>query len=223
MTIGHYAASFIAKRLHPAIPLWGLFLAAQVVDVAWSLLVLGGVEHVRVRPETWGFAALDLYHMPFTHSLIPATVGWAVVGAAAATSGPRTRHLRWAALTVAAVVASHWLLDFVVHRPDLPLVLAGPPKAGLALWDTPVIAFVLELVVFVASLAWYGAYASNHGRPPKRLIIFGIVWSVLLAGFSFGPPLPSGGLAAAALLVSTAVTVYWASKLDVDPGPGTAT
>lgn len=219
MTIGHYAASFIAKRLQPAIPLWGLFLAAQLVDVAWGVLILTGVETVRIMPGLRGFLALDLAHTPYTHALLPFTVLWMAVAAWATRSGPRMRHVQWAWLTVGIVVGSHWLLDFVVHREDLFLLYPGATKVGLGLWRMPLVAFLAEVALFGGSVAVYGAYAQKNGRPPKRLIIFGLVWIAVLAGFAFGPPLPSVPLLGGASLGLYALTIYWAGKLDVDRPP----
>jgi hypothetical protein len=220
MTIGHYAASLIAKRLQPALPLWGLFLAAQLVDVVWGVLILAGVETVRIIPDAKGFLALELSDMPYTHALIPFTLLWMGVAALATKAGPRMRHQPWAWATVAAVVGSHWVLDFVVHREDLLLLYPGATKVGLSLWRMPVVAFLAEAAFFAGTLAWYGAYAKKHGRPPKRLIIFAVVWIVVLAGFAFGPPLPSATLLGVASLGLYALTIYWASKLELDPRPG---
>src|SRR5437762_13237397 len=119
MFIGHYGPSFAIKSLRPTIPLWLLFIAVQVVDVAWAVLVLLGIEKVRIVPGITASNPLDLYYMPYTHSLAAAIV-WSA-GASVlyriAVPGSRKRS----ALLVAAAVFSHWLLDFFVHRPDLPL------------------------------------------------------------------------------------------------------
>lgn len=213
MFIGHYSASFLAKRLRPDIPLWGLFLAAQLVDVAWGILILVGVEHGSVVDGARGFAALNLYHMPYTHELVPFTLLWMLVAAAATRAGPRTRHVTNAALAVALVVGSHWVFDLVVHPRDLATYPAGP-KVGLNLWATPFYAFLLEAVLFWLCLRVYMDVAKTRGVTERRAEIFGLVMTALLAGFSFGPAF---GIKIVAIvgLVFYGVTIYWASKIDM--------
>ncbi|HSE67523.1 MAG TPA: hypothetical protein VLB12_11080, partial [Gemmatimonadales bacterium] len=119
MFVGHYGVSFAAKRFAPTVSLATLFIAVQLLDVGWSLFVLLGIEKVRIVPGITATNPLDLYYMPYTHSLV-AAVGWSVVAfliyrflASGSTTG--------SAVVVAAAVFSHWVLDFLVHRPDLPL------------------------------------------------------------------------------------------------------
>ena len=118
MFVGHYGVSFAAKTLDRAMPLWLLFLAVQWLDVVWAPLVLLGVEKVRIVPGITASNPLDLYYMPYTHSLVAALL-WS----AAASVIHRVvtgRKDAMAATVIAGAVFSHWLLDFVVHRPDLP-------------------------------------------------------------------------------------------------------
>ena len=82
MFVGHYGVSFAAKRADRTIPLWTLFLAVQLLDVIWAPLILLGVEKVRIVPGFTATNPLDLYYMPYTHSLVAALV-WSVVGAIA--------------------------------------------------------------------------------------------------------------------------------------------
>ncbi len=136
MFVGHYGPSFAIKSLRPAIPLWLLFIAVQLVDVAWALLVLLGVEKVRIVPGVTASNPLDLYYMPYTHSLV-AAIFWSV--AAAVVVGLLRRLATWfAALWIGVAVFSHWVLDFLVHRPDMPLY-DDTMKVGLGLWNYPVI------------------------------------------------------------------------------------
>src|SRR6476620_1269381 len=119
MFVGHYGVSFAAKRVAPTIPLWALFIAVQLLDVIWAPLVLAGIEKVRIVPGITATNPLDLYYMPFTHGLVAALV-WS-----AAAFGIYRLAVRGSTMPAAAVVGgavfSHWILDFVVHRPDLPL------------------------------------------------------------------------------------------------------
>src|SRR5216683_2494469 len=119
MFVGHYGVSLAAKRGDRSIPLWVLFLAVQLLDVFWSLFVLIGVEKVRIVPGITASNPLDLYYMPYTHSLVAAIL-WSVAVAVIARLLPGVTT-RPAAVWVGIAVFSHWVFDLLVHRPDLPL------------------------------------------------------------------------------------------------------
>jgi membrane-bound metal-dependent hydrolase YbcI (DUF457 family) len=130
MFVGHYGISFAAKKTTPSVSLATLFVAVQLLDVGWSLLVLLGVEKVRIVPGITATNPLDLYYMPYTHSLVAALL-WSAA-ALALYRLVRPRAPRGAALVVGAAVFSHWVLDFLVHRPDLPLYNDSAKVAGWA-------------------------------------------------------------------------------------------
>jgi len=133
MFVGHYAPSFGLRSASAGVPLWVLFLAAQFVDILWSILVMTGVEKVRITPGFTASSPLDLYYMPYTHSLA-ASVAWgALVGWLASFVWNRR-----GGLVVGLCVLSHWFLDLLVHVPDLPL-WGDLHKVGFGLWDRPVI------------------------------------------------------------------------------------
>jgi hypothetical protein len=119
MFVGHYGISFAAKKADASIPLWVLFIAVQLLDVAWAPLVVLGVEKVRIVPGITTSNPLDLYYMPYTHSLVAAIL-WSV-GAFVLYRLVAPPSHRVAAVLVALAVFSHWVLDLLVHRPDLPL------------------------------------------------------------------------------------------------------
>jgi hypothetical protein len=202
MFVGHYAAGLAAKAIEPRIPLWACLLAVQLVDVAWALLVLAGVERFRLDPSLPS-NPLVLEHMPYTHSLV-ATGVWAGFAALAA-----RRAFAWAAPRAAAVlglaVASHWLLDLVVHRPDLTL-WGAEPKLGLSLWNHTGLALALELGLLGA-----GAWACL--RPGGPLEAQRVRLAVLVAALaalqlaSLGPLLPPPVPVLAASLLGVFVLV----------------
>src|SRR3989442_8660703 len=133
MFVGHHGVSFAAKRADKTIPLWVLFIAVQLLDVFWGVFVLLGVEKVRVVPGFTRTNALDLYYMPYTHSLVAAVL-WSAAAFAVYRLAARRGSI--AALVVAAAVFSHWILDLVVHVPDLPLY-DDTAKVGLGLGNRP--------------------------------------------------------------------------------------
>jgi len=150
MFIGHFGVAFAAKRLAPRTSLGTLFFAAQFLDLTWPIFLLSGLEHVRIVPGITKMSPFDFYDYPITHSLVTA-LGWSLaVGSAYYVLRRSVR----AAATVGMAVLSHWVLDFLVHRPDLPL-WPGGPKVGLALWNFWVLATVLEISIFVGGIWIY--------------------------------------------------------------------
>lgn len=166
MFIGHFAPAFIAAAVSPQSPrLATLFVAAQLVDWGFFALALIGVEKARVDPGASVMVPLDLYYMPYTHSLIGAGI-WAL--ACLGVVGILQRSLVAGALT-GAVVLSHWLLDFVVHVPDLTLN-GQPPKLGLGLWNYPWVAVPLELGLTLGAFAFYLRRSRGPVGPPSVLL-----------------------------------------------------
>jgi hypothetical protein len=132
MFVGHYGPSFAIKAAQPAIPLWLLFIAVQLVDVVWSVLIPFGIEKARIVPGITASNPFDLYYMPYTHSLVAALL-WSVAAGVLCKVLPGLR--RWsAAAWIGAAVFSHWVLDWWVHRPDLPLY-DDTMKVGLGIWN----------------------------------------------------------------------------------------
>lgn len=130
MFVGHYAAALAAKAIEPRAPLWTLAAGCQLVDIGWSAFIIAGVERASVDPSLPG-SSLVLEHMPWTHSL-PMTFVWSA-GAALLALVLLRLPLR-ASVLIGLTVASHWVLDFLVHRPDLELWFGGD-KVGLSWWN----------------------------------------------------------------------------------------
>lgn len=182
MFIGHYSAAFAAATLPKAPKLGTLFVAAQLVDFAFFAFVPFGIENMRITPGASVMNPFDLYDMPWTHSLLGA-FAWASAFAVIL----RLTIGSWTAAAIGgAVVVSHWLLDFVVHAPDL--TLAGrPPKLGLGLWNYPAIAMPLELVLLLGSACLY-AISTRATDRRRALLILVAVLLLLQAVNWFGPP-----------------------------------
>jgi hypothetical protein len=152
--IGHYAPALVLQRARPGLRLWWLFLATQFVDVLWGLFVLGGLEHVRVVPGFTASNALDLWDMPYSHSL-GATLAWGLVAFAAWRSLSRGPGRTLDALVVALAVVSHFALDLLVHVHDLPVLAAQGPKLGLGLWQFRGPALGAEMGLFALAAVWW--------------------------------------------------------------------
>ncbi len=180
MFIGHWAPALAAAATSRHAPKLGLlFVAAQLVDWAFVALVLTGAERMRITPGISAMNPLDLYHMPYTHSLL----GSAVFTAGFAALVWLLTRDRTATLIGGAVVLSHWFLDLLVHVPDLTLA-GSPPKLGLGLWNYPLIEMPLELGITFGALWWY----NRKRRPaPGRVLVLGGVLLLLQAVNWFGP------------------------------------
>jgi hypothetical protein len=198
--VGHYGPSFAAKALRKSIPLWVLFLAVQLLDVFWSI----GIEKVRIVPGITATNPLDLYYMPYTHGL-DAAVLWS--GAAAFAYWAWRRSEGWVAATIVGVaVFSHWVLDLIVHRPDLPLY-DNSLKVGLGLWNQPAVALALEIAVLFGGMYLYWAVTEPTTKGGRyAMVIFGLVMLAIQVFLFFGPP-PASDRAAA----TSALACYVAS------------
>jgi len=199
MFVGHYGVSFAAKRVAPTVPLWLLFIAVQLLDVAWAPFVLLGIEKVRIVPGITASNPLDLYYMPYTHSLVAALL-WS----AAAFFGYRFMRSAWpkaAARIVGFAVFSHWVLDLIVHRPDLSLY-DDTIKVGLGLWNLPALAFGLEILLLFGGM-WL--YFQTGAQRRLATVAFGLVMLAVQAYVFFGPPPPSDKAAAATALAGYVV------------------
>jgi hypothetical protein len=210
--VGHYGVSFAAKAARRDIPLWVLFLAVQLLDVFWSIFVLVGIEKVRIVPGITRLSPLDLYYMPYTHGLLT-SLGWSVL--AAVLYHAWRKKDGWApAMIVGAAVFSHWILDLLVHRPDLP-IFADRYKVGFGLWNYPAIESTLEVLVLLAGLYLYMRSTKPVARAGRyAMVVFTIVMLAIHAASYIGPP-PSEAPAEAVLaFVAYAAFAAVAGRLD---------
>jgi hypothetical protein len=213
MFVGHFAVAFGAKRAIPAVSLGTLFVAAQLADLVWPVLVIAGVERVGVQPGLTVVTPLDFIYYPFSHSLV-AALAWALIFASAY-AGLRKAAVRTGAV-LAAVVASHWMLDALAHRPDMPLtVSAGTTRVGLGLWNSLVGTISVELLLFAAGVRLY-TRATRAVDRMGRLTLWGLIAFLLViyAANLFGPPPPSGMAAAWSALAMWLLVVwgYWVDR-----------
>lgn len=212
MFVGHYGVSLAVKAADKRIPLWLLFIAVQFIDVLWAIFVLTGLEKVRIVPGITATNPLDLYYMPYTHSLV-AGVLWAGVGYV----GYRVvnKRARYAAVLVAVAVFSHWVLDLIVHRPDLPLY-DDNFKMGLGLWNYPALALSLETGLLFSGVLLYLRSSKAVSAVGKfGMLIFACILLILQGIVFFGAPPSSPAAAAVTAFLSyllLAAVAYWLEK-----------
>ena len=196
MFVGHYGVSFVAKRIEGTLPLWLLFLAVQLLDILWGILILLGIEKARIVPNITASLPVDLYYMPYTHSLVAALAWTGLVFLAYLAFRSQPSSGRRAAGVLGLAVLSHWPLDLLVHRPDLPLY-DDSLKVGLGLWNYPLPALAIETACFVFGLALYLKATVGTGRLGKYgMLVFGVLMLAVHVAALFGPP-PVGPRAAA--------------------------
>lgn len=180
MFIGHFAPAFVASSLGPRAPsLATTFVAAQLVDWAFFSLAIIGVEKMRIEPGATVMVPFDLYHIPYTHSLL----GSALFALAFGLIIVIARKNALAGLLAGLVVLSHWGLDWVAHRPDLTL-MGSEPHYGLGLWNYPAIAMPLEIGLVIAGMIFYVRRTRGPAGPPIVLLV---ALLVLQAINWFGP------------------------------------
>jgi len=214
MFLGHWGVGLAAKRAAPRASLGTLFLAAQWVDLVWPTFLLLGWERVRIAPGNTRVTPLDFVDYPWTHSLA-AGLGWAALLGAAIFALRRSART---ALVAAAAVVSHWLVDFVVHRPDLPLVPGGR-EYGLGLWNRPTWTMVVEFGLLAAGAALYAGSTRARDRTGSLALLglVGFLVVIYLANI-LGPPPPNAKAIAWAGQAQW-LLVAWGYWIDRHRGP----
>lgn len=212
MFIGHLAVAFGAKRAASSVSLGTLFVACQLADLVWPALVVAGIERVTVSPGATVVTPLDFVYYPFSHSLVAAVIWSAAFG----TAYMLLRRAGAAVgITLGFVVLSHWLLDVVSHRPDMPITFSGDTRIGLGLWQSLGATIAVEGLLFAGGVWLY----LRTTRARDRAGTWGL-WSLIAfllmiyAANLLGPPPPSGEAAAWSgfalwLLVAWA---YWVDR-----------
>ena len=182
MIAGHFGFAAGAKGAEPCAPLWALMLATVWLDVVFVPLFAAGIETIEPIPGTNGGYGNGIIHADYTHSLVGALILAVLFGFVAAI--PWARRI---GVVLGAVVFSHWVLDLIVHHPDLPILpgdAAGLPRLGFGLWQYPLVSAVVEatLVIGGAYLYWRaatGVERATGGKESRASVLAGLI---LVAG-----------------------------------------
>jgi membrane-bound metal-dependent hydrolase YbcI (DUF457 family) len=215
MFVGHLAVALVAKRATPAVNLGWLMAGVTALDLIWPVLVLAGIEHVRIVPGATAFTPLVFDAYPWSHSLVMAVIwGLALVGLA------RWRHVRASTWLLVALVVSHWVLDFVTHAPDMPLWPGPSPRLGLGLWNSIPLTLLIE-----GSLWGFAIVVFLRGRPARRegRVAFWslvVVCTLMWATSPWSPPPPSTRALGWFGLIGW-IIVPWGALADRAPAPTT--
>ena len=210
MFVGHLAVALGAKKLEPRLPLAALTAAAFGLDILWPVFLLAGLEVVRIDQGNTRFTPLDFVSYPWSHSLLMSVV-WGTLAALVAAASLQSKR---GALIIGALVVSHWILDWITHRPDLPLWPGGPLE-GLGLWNSLAATILVEGVLFASGIAIY--LGASHARDAIGRWAFWALVLVTGAAWILGPvtPPPPGVTALAVTsLVMVAVFLAWVIWID---------
>jgi membrane-bound metal-dependent hydrolase YbcI (DUF457 family) len=186
--LGHFALALAAKRIDPRGSLGSYVAAAELADLAWPVLLLCGQEHVTIAPGDTAFTPLRFDSYPYSHSLLTLTLAGLALGAVHYLRQRRPR----AACVLGALVVSHWVLDAISHRADMPLWPGGAARFGLGLWNSVAGTLLVEALMTAAGVALYVSARRREGKTTgARFWIYLAVLLGLYLSAAFGPPPPS--------------------------------
>jgi membrane-bound metal-dependent hydrolase YbcI (DUF457 family) len=207
MFIGHFALGLAASRIEKRLPLGAALVASQIPDALWPYFLLTGIETVTIVPGDTAMTPLRFDSYPWSHSLLMVAVAGAIFGAIYRLVGRSSR----AAGFVAALAVSHWVLDFVTHRPDLPLVPWGGPKVGLGMWNSVALTVIVEGLMFAGAVAFYA-----RGRAMSRgfWILIAVLGATYVANV-VGPPPPGVTPVAMSMVLLVPIVWWWGNRVGV--------
>jgi hypothetical protein len=214
MLVGHLAAALVTKRVEPRLPLGAAVAAAFGLDLIWPLFLLLGLESVRIQPGDTAFTHLSFVSYPWSHSLL-AVIGWSGVACLLGRSSFRAWR---AGVALGLLVLSHWFLDFVTHRPDLPL-WPGGPLAGLGLWNSVAGTILVEGSLLALGLWMYlGSSAPRDATGRWAFAALAALLGLIWVTQPWSPPPPSASAVAWGGLALWLLPP-WARWIEAHTGP----
>ena len=211
MFIGHYGAGFAGKKIDNQPSLGTMFFAAQFLDLLWPIFILLGIEKVKIEPGLMAANPLDFTFYPYTHSLF-FTVIWGILFGAVYFL---VRKNLKGSILLGSLVLSHWVLDLIVHRPDLPIFPWSDLKVGLGLWNSVPVSFILEVLIFSTGAFFYISATKAKNKTGNfalwGLIIFLLVIYIANVFGSAPPSVEAIGIAGLSQWIIIA-WAYWINK-----------
>lgn len=185
MFLGHFGAGFAGKKFSKSASLGTYFMAAQWIDLLWPILLLLGIEKVKIEPGISNVTPLNFNYYPFTHSLAAAIIWGVIFGVIYFLIKKNSKT----SIILGVFVVSHWVLDFLVHIPDLPIFPGSELKVGLGLWNSFTATIILEGLIFGVGVYLY--YKSTKSKNKTGIYsLIGLIIFLILIYISnlFGPP-----------------------------------
>jgi membrane-bound metal-dependent hydrolase YbcI (DUF457 family) len=188
MFVGHLAVALAAKQRAPTVNLGWLIFGVIAADLIWPILLLAGVEQVRIAPGATAFTPFVFEHYPWSHSLVM-MMGWGLLLVAVARAARLPASV---SVLLVLLVVSHWGLDFITHAPDMPLWPGDSPRFGLTLWNSIPGTILVEGALWVAAIVIYLRMRAQKGERPGWAFwsLVGVSTVLWLSG-PFQPPPPS--------------------------------
>jgi len=211
MFVGHLALALASKRAQPTISLGWFVAAVTMADLIWPVLLIAGVEHVRIAPGATVFTPLVFDSYPWSHSLLTLML-WGL--ALAAFARWRAKATPAQGVLLAVLVVSHWVLDWITHAPDMPFWPGGSPRVGLGLWNSIGGTLVIEGAIWIAGLALY--LRGRRAAGPMGLVAFWafvVISTAMWVSGPWSPPPPSAQTLAWLALVGW-IMPPWAAWAD---------
>ena len=211
MFIGHFGVGFAAKKVIPKTSLGTLLLASQFIDLLWPFFLIFGIERVAIDPGNTAFTPLNFIYYPFSHSLLGVVI-WALIFGAVYYFIKKDLKT---SLILGILVLSHWILDFISHRPDLPLFLGSDSLlVGLGLWNSIIATVIIESMIFIAGVYLYFAATKAKNKVGTyslwSLLIF---FTIIYLSNLFGPP-PGSAEAVGYVSLAQWLLIAWAYWID---------
>ncbi|MCX2718107.1 metal-dependent hydrolase [Lentiprolixibacter aurantiacus] len=210
MFIGHFAVGLFSKKDNTLPSLAMMFIAVQMLDLIWPVFVLLGIETLSIDPGNTALTPLSFDYYPYSHSLLMALV-WSVVLGVIYLLYTKNKQ---GSIILGVLVMSHWVLDFITHRPDLPISPFGDAKVGLGLWNHPVAAVVLELSLFSLGVLLY-LKSSVYKRKTAFWLLIVFLLTIHIMNLFSPPPPNTMAVAWSANLVW--IIVLWAWWIEKSP------
>jgi len=210
MFIGHFGAAFAAKKIDKSVSLGTLIAASQFIDLLWPVFLILGIEKVKIDPGNTAFTPLNFIHYPFSHSFFSVLIWGILFGGVYYLL---KKNLRGAIVT-GSLVISHWILDLLTHRPDLPIFPWSETKAGLGLWNSVLATLFLETGIFIAGV-WIYLKTTRQKFNKGGFALYSLVSFLLISYLMnvFGPP-PTSEEPIAYVTLSMWLFVLWGYWTD---------
>ena len=210
MFLGHCAVGFATKRAAPQASLGVLVTAPYLLDLVWPIFLLAGCEEVRIEPGNTAVTPLAFVHYPISHSLATAA-GWGILFGLLYWACTRYRA---GAVVIAVSVVSHWFLDAVVHRPDLPLYPGSATWIGLGLWNSLSGTLIVEGAMFVLGVWIYASMTGARDRAGRYGLWSFVVFLLLAYAANVGGSPPPSSRSLALVGLSTWLLPLWVAWFD---------
>lgn len=188
MFIGHFGAGLAAKKIDHRPSLGTLFIAAQWIDLIWPIFLLLGLEKVQIEPGNTAFTPLNFIYYPFTHSLLGVIIWSFLIGGLYYFFKKNLKG----SLLLGGLVLSHWVLDLITHRPDLPILPGFTLKVGLGLWNSVALTIIVEGLIFAGGAYLYMKSTRAVNKKGSIALWGFLIFSAIIYLINvFGPPPPS--------------------------------